>query len=345
MKILKLVKKNKVISLFILMLIIGFAYYFWLHRKPRTDNAFVVANIRPVSSLVSGHITDIYVTNNQKVKKGDKLFTVYKKPYELAVRSMENQLLAEQYNSNALKEQIKQGKLQIKVAKSEYENALYLANQADTLYKTRSVSQKEAEKLDKVRDEAKAKLDIAVSGLTINEQLYNRSIATCNDLAARLDDAKVQLELTTIYAQSGGIISNMFITEGTYANKGVALFSFINTDKWWVQANLKETELGNVSEGQKVSIRLWLYPTHKFTGIVDNIGWSVNRQITSAHNALPQVEKENEWFLLPQRFPVQIRLIDHDNEKYPLHVGASATVVVETEASEFIELLWQFGLW
>jgi membrane fusion protein, multidrug efflux system len=345
MRIGKFIAKNKVLSFFILLLIFGFGYYFWLHRHPRTDNAFVVANIRPVSSLVNGHITDIYVVNNQKVKKGDKLFTVYKKPYELTVESFKNQLIAEKYQAAALKEQIKKSKLQIKEAKAEYQNTVYLADQADTLYKTRAVSQKSAEKLDRARDEAKAKLDMAVSTLTIDEQLYNRSVAICSDLAAQFDNAKVNLALTTIYAQSNGLISNMFISKGTYANNGVPLFSFIDTEHWWVQANLKETEIGNVKSGQKVNIRLWLYPRHLIKGVVDNIGWNVDRQLTASKNALPLVKKENEWFLLPQRFPVQIKITDHDNETYPLHVGASATVTVETGASEFIELFWQFGLW
>ena len=306
-----------------------------LHRHPRTDNAFIVANIRPVSSLVSGHITDIHVVNNQKVKKGDKLFTVYKKPYELTVESYRNQLIAEKYQSAALKEQIKKSKLQIKEAKAEYQNAAYLADQADELYKTRAVSQKHAEQLDRAKDETKAELDMAISTLTINEQLYNRSIATCNELRAQLDNAKINLDLTTIYAQSDGLISNMFISKGTYAFKGVPFFSFINTDHWWVQANLKETEIGNIRPGQKVNIRLWLYPRHLIKGVVDNIGWSVDRQESSIASGLPKVRKENEWFLLPQRFPVQIKITDHDNEKYPLHVGASATVTVETNASEF----------
>ena len=345
MRIIRFIARNKVMSFFILILVFGFGYYFWLHRHPRTDNAFVVANIRPVSSLVDGHITDIYVVNNQKVEKGDKLFTVYRKPYELTVESLKNQLLSEQYQSKALKEKIKRSKLQVNESKAKYLNAVYLADQADTLYKTHAVSQKHAEQLDRAKDEAKAELDMAMSNLTINEQLFNRSIAICNDLTAQLDSAKVDLALTTTYAQSDGLISNMFVSKGIYANKGMPLFSFIDTEHWWVQANLKETEIGNVRPGQKVKIRLWLYPLHLITGVVDNIGWSVNRQMTAPENALPLVKKENEWFLLPQRFPVQIKITDHDNETYPLHVGASATVTVETGASEFIELFWQFGLW
>jgi len=345
MSLKKFVARNKLVTCFIIILIIGFGYYFFLHIHPRTDNAFVVANVRPVSAFVPGHITDIYVENNQKVKKGDKLLTVYKVPYELAVETLKSQLSASEFNTSALKEQIHKSKLNIKVNKAKYENAEYLSKQAVALYNTRAVSQKSAEQLTRNMDEAKAELDMAVSSLIINEELYKRSLANDKVLRSKLADANVNLSLTTIYAQSDGLISNMFVSVGTYANRGEALFSFIDTNKWWVQANLKETELSNVRKGQTVNVRLWLYPHHEIKGIVGNIGWNVDRQLTSAKTALPIVEKENEWFLLPQRFPVQIELLDHDFVKYPLHVGASATVIVNVSASEFTEMFWQFGLW
>jgi len=82
----KFIARNNVELVLATLVSLGFTYYFYIHREPRTDNAFVVANIRPVSSLVEGHITHLYVLNNQQVKKGDKLFSIYNVPYELAIQ-------------------------------------------------------------------------------------------------------------------------------------------------------------------------------------------------------------------------------------------------------------------
>jgi multidrug resistance efflux pump len=95
-----------------------------------------------------------------------------------------------------------------------------------------------------------------------------------------------------------------------------------------VQANFKETVLRHVKPGMKARITFPMYPGQEFTGTVETLGWNVNRQ-QSARNGLPVVEKENEWFLLPQRFPVQIAL-DQPPPDYPLHVGQSANVQIQT---------------
>lgn len=51
---------------------------------PVTDDAFIVLNSQPVAADVSGYITQMYVKNGQKVKKGDPLFKVFALPYRLA---------------------------------------------------------------------------------------------------------------------------------------------------------------------------------------------------------------------------------------------------------------------
>jgi len=51
--------KNKVFFIAILILFLGCCYYYWLHRKPFTQNAFIVADVRPVTALVPGQITHI----------------------------------------------------------------------------------------------------------------------------------------------------------------------------------------------------------------------------------------------------------------------------------------------
>ena len=56
------------------------------------------------------------------------------------------------------------------------------------------------------------------------------------------------------------------------------------------------------------------------------------------------VRKENEWFLLPQRFPVQIRILDPDR-RLQLHHGASAYVEVDTPSRPVRQFFWELFLW
>ena len=69
----------------------GLLYWFSWHLKPFTQNAFVFADTRPVSALTEGFITEIHVKNNQFVRKGEPLFTVFREPYRLKTAELENE--------------------------------------------------------------------------------------------------------------------------------------------------------------------------------------------------------------------------------------------------------------
>ncbi len=336
------ISKNKTICSFILLLLLGFGWYLWIHRRPYTQNAFVVANVRPVSALVPGYITDIYVNNNQPAKKGAKLFTVFEAPYKLAVDTLQNSLKSAGFQLSMLKEQSKRDAAQIKERDFQFKNAQYKAMQAAELYKTKAVSQKEAENYLRLEQAAAASLQMARAELAMTLESINGAKANIKKIQAELEISKINLSQTTVYARANGIVCNMFTAVGTYVKPGQSLFAFVETDKWWVQANFKETELPNLREGQKADIKLWMYPGKIFNGVVDKIGWGVNRQLTSSDNAMSEVIKENEWFLLPQRFPVQILIVDPDPE-YPLHMGSSAYVSVDVDSEEFRQIIWQIG--
>lgn len=65
--------------------IIGLSYWLYSRQFESTDDAFVEANIVQISPKISAHISKIYVSENQAVKKGDLLI-------ELDARETENKL-------------------------------------------------------------------------------------------------------------------------------------------------------------------------------------------------------------------------------------------------------------
>ena len=322
--------RNGVLVFFALLIAAGFGYYWYLHRKPYTDNAFVVANVRPVSALVPGHITGIYVANNTYVTNGQKLFTVYVRPYELAVEQLSHEVTAKEFGIKVLEAEIVKNAALIEQNEAEYNNAQYMAKRIRILAKEHADPASEAEQYTRKEQAAYARLKMAQSTLGMSTQQLSSSIAEIKALRAQLEQAEIDLAQTTVYAKKSGSICNMHMSVGTMVKPGDPLFAFVETDKWWVQANLKETVLTHVRPGQHAKIKLRIYPDYVFHGIVEEIGWGVNRQLTAPATGLPMVTKENEWFLLPQRFPVQI-LITNDAPHLPLHIGASAYVTIDTD--------------
>ena len=56
----------------------------WEYR-PRTDDATVRANFVGIAPKVNGHIIDLPIRDNQKVERGELLFVVDPRPYEIAL--------------------------------------------------------------------------------------------------------------------------------------------------------------------------------------------------------------------------------------------------------------------
>ena len=188
---------------------------------------------------------------------------------------------------------------------------------------------------------------LSVKELLANYQqkdLLQQNAAEFQSLKANLDRAKIkekqsqlavevakaQLAATKVYAVENGVVSNLFLAKGTLIHAYQTLFSFIDTNQWWVQANFKETDLANVKKGDKAIIRLRMYLGAKiYQGMVEDTNWAVGRRAADSADLLQSVPQENQWLLLPQRFPVLIK-IDKPDPKFPLHVGASAYVTIET---------------
>ena len=325
----RFIKKNIFLILFVFIFILFGLYYCWINRKPYTTNAFVVANIRPVSALADGPITKIYVNNNQTVKKGDPLFTVFTVPYELAVQTASQAVVAAAYEIKAIQEDIKMNQATVKQQQAEEKYAQYRSTVQDDLEVEQMTSVVKVKQLQKQAEVEKAALAAAQAALAGSMQRMQQALANKQSLETDLRLKQLRLKQTTVYAQNDGIVCNLFLAEGRNVAEGQELFAFVDTGSWWIQANLKETVLTHVQPGMKATISFPMYPGQVVTGTVQQRGWNVNRQQT-AHNSLPVVEKENEWFLLPQRFPVQIAL-GRLSTNHLLHVGMSANVQIETD--------------
>jgi membrane fusion protein, multidrug efflux system len=334
----KFFKRNIVLSITLIIVIIIIGYSFWINRKPFTQNAFVEANVRVVSAYVPGYITDIYVKNNEIVRKNTKLLTVFQEPYKLTLQQLNKDLERAKYNAEALLLAINIAKFKVKQIELKYKNSKYLSDQAESLDNV--LAQKTVTTDLATTNEASQSLKIAKEELTIKELEHKQAIAHIQSLEAQGAKAALNLKLTTVYSETSGIVNNMHLSVGTYVQPGSPLFAFIDNSAWWVQANFSETQLSQVKKGMKAKIWLWQYPGVAFKGVVADTNWGVNRNIGSQATGMSEVQKENQWFMLPQRFPVQILITDIP-KGYKLHSGGSAYVQIETSAHPIRQIFWR----
>ena len=145
---------------------------------------------------------------------------------------------------------------------------------------------------------------------------------------AEVSNLKLQLSYTNITAPSSGYINNLNLRQGDTVAAFQPVFALVDDEHWWVAANFKETDLERIKVGQPATIILDMYPKHLYQGKVTSISTGSG----SAFALLPAENASGNWVKVTQRFPVWVSI--ENSKPYPLRIGASATVKINTTQSE-----------
>lgn len=337
---------KKYLPVIVLAGILLFCAVYWLcwHLKPFTGNAFVFANSRPVSPWTAGYITEIYVKNNQFVKKGTPLFSVFAPPYLLKAKELEHEKERLEAQLKSCEAKRLRSLEEVKTFRADVEKFQYLYTKGREMFKAAAISE------DYIVDQ-KRNLNVSFAGLAAAEHNAESLQYDCAALRAQIKRTEAALELekiwceqNTVTALSDGYVVNMTVSPGGYYKPGDVLFAFIDSSEWYIQANFKESELSEITPGTRARIWLRQYPGREYPGEVCGIGWGAERRLTAPHTGVAEVKKENEWFMLPQRYPVQIRILDPDKHLH-LHFGASAYVELDIPSRPFRQFFWELFLW
>jgi len=136
-------------------------------------------------------------------------------------------------------------------------------------------------------------------------------------LEAEVEQAKLNLQYTKIYAPQSGKIAARSVEKGNYVNIGQPLMNIV-PEQVWVVANFKEIQLTHMKEGQSVRIKVDTYPGKRFKGHVESI-----QRATGAKSSLfPPENAVGSYVKIVQRVPVKI-LFDEDISGYNIVPGMS----------------------
>ncbi|VEB38898.1 hemolysin D [Legionella sainthelensi] len=324
-------RKLKPYTVVLSLVLLAVLYYFFSFLIPFTNNAFVVANVRPVAAIVSGYITDLYVENEQYVHKGQPLFTVFQEPYKLTYNRLIEEVHTAKVDLQSLQHQLEKDKQLLIQYVQEYKriHLNYLRNKA--VLKSGAISEINVKDLHYDDRGSFAKVNMQKQQISVDEKNIQSLQHKIKALIYKMRYAKVNLEQTTVYAQSNGRIQNMYLSLGAPIEINKPIFSFVDTDNFYIQANFTEIDLRMVKTGAKVYILPRMYfATKLYHGTVVSRAWAANRQMTNPKTQLQTVTNDtNNWILLPQRFPVQIKIDDYDAKHYPLPIGATCYVIIK----------------
>jgi len=94
-------------------------------------------------------------------------------------------------------------------------------------------------------------------------------------LLAGLTDWLVKLGYTKICASVNGEVTNLDMSEGAYASAGQQVMALVDGDSYWVAGYFKETQLRNISTGDRATISLMGNEDLPIKGTVRSVGWGI----------------------------------------------------------------------
>ena len=313
--------------------LVGVYIYAESGRYVTTENAYIKSNVIAISSDVSGRVEWVGVDDSTLVRQDQILFRLDQRPFAIALDRSEAEL--------------DMVRTQIKHLRTDYHEAVaQVAEEEERVnFLTRQLARQKQLKDRKLASEQA--YDVAAHDLSLAErrvhvlrQRVRRALQSLDGnpdmevekharfqrARAERDQAAIALANTTIEAPTDGFVSNMKLQAGEYVEEGQAVFSIIEHGKVWVEANLKETQLTHVLEGQLASITVDAYPGVRWPATVAAIAPATGAEFS----VLPPQNATGNWVKVVQRIPVLLD-VEQPPEGNPLRAGMTVTVSIDTE--------------
>ncbi len=322
-----------VLMLSVPLLLIGGAlfYYHSTEHLISTDNAYVQQDKVSVSAQVTGEIADVMVRENQQVKAGDLLFRIDPEPYRIAIAQADAAIAAAQVRVIGMETELATTGVDIGGAREdvgfyeqEYRRQSELMERGFT---TRARLQTAQHALADARsrlgtaeaEAAKARAALATAPVApgVNPAL----------LGAQAQRRKAMLDLsrTEVRAPVGGTVSQADRLQlGQMMTSGLPALTIVVSERSWIEANFKETDLAQMRLGQPAKLSFDAYPDVELKGHIASIGAGTG----SEFSVLPAQNANGNWVKVTQRVPVRIAI--DAKSKRPLIAGLSTHVSIDT---------------
>jgi membrane fusion protein (multidrug efflux system) len=316
----------------LILALIGAYYYATGGRYVTSENAYVKADKIAISTDISGRVVKVNVQENQIVKEGEILFELDREPFQIAMNRAEAEFHKTRNDVGSMRELYQTKSEELKVADSDKAFFQQEFDRRGGLMKRGMVNSDRFDsagrnleavrnRSDNIRAEL-GRLTTRLGGAPEVETDRNPEVLTA---LARYNDAKLNLSHTVIRAPADGIVTKNDLQAGEYVTAGRPIFSIVAVKDIWIEANLKETELTYVKEGQSATITVDAYPDAEWKARVSSIAPATGAEFS----ILPPQNATGNWVKVVQRIPVRLQVLTTDSGP-PLRAGMSVIVTIDT---------------
>jgi len=321
-------------------------YQRWTHVY--IDDARIDGEVITISSRVSGWVTELPVIEGDVVKQGQLLAQIDDRDSVLKLealaaklKALENQAAVIQaqtgvvdqetlgrYQSEtnrlaAAEAQVASLAVQLKQSEHDYRRARDLAEakwlSPQAMERARSSYEQVKEDHRKALAEVAAvRGTLAAAGgsrrqLRVMERQLIVLERQADELRAEIKRQQIDIADRRITSPADGRVVMTFVRRGEHVAVGQRILMFHNPDDIWVEANVKETDVGRIRVGMKADIRVDAYPGKVFEGKVFRIGQAA----TNKFALLPDPNPSGNFTKITQRLPVRILLGEKNPDLRP----------------------------
>lgn len=308
------------LALIVMMAIGAGIAVLWLliwSKQESTDNAYVAGHQVLVSARTPGTVRAVHVEDTDSVQRGQLLVELDGDDAAVGLERARANLLSAVGQARQQKALIATRAAELRAAQADFQRRA-------PLRESRALS-------PEVLQHAKDRVDLAREGVASAKALWIEGGISVQPgvSAARAAyiDAALNVARIRVTAPTPGVVVQRTAQVGQQAEPGLPLLRLVPLDGLWIDANFKETQLTNVRIGQPAEVTIDLYGTGtRFKGHV--AGFSAGTG--SAFAVLPPQNAAGNWVKVVQRVPVRIVLDPDQIRDYPLRLGLSVRVRIDT---------------
>lgn len=286
-----------------------------------TDNAYVKSDVTFISSKVAGYVTRLAVENDQKVVAGQLLIQIDPIDYQSGLADADAAVAQQQAAIANIAAQQRLQDAQIHVADAGVvaasatvakTNAEYV--RSDALIGEGAVSRQlfESAEAEKVRataafSQSRSQAELARKQKLVLAAQTRSAQAQLEGAKARRVRAKADLDRTQVVAPREGRIAARNVRLGEFVNPGTRLMAVTPTKGMWIEANLRETQLGRIHIGDRVQLRIDALPDVRLCGMVEGYQGASGSEFA----VIPPDNATGNFTKIVRRFTVRILLDEH----------------------------------
>lgn len=334
-------------ALILLMLILGsLIWYFAADRlTPYTSQARVQAFVVPVAAEVAGKVLQVHINNNDDVARGQSLFDIDPSQYQIALDRSRADYESVRRTVVAAAAGVEAAQASLRAAEANRIKAEKNATRQERLHQEdpgaismRRLEISQASRVEALSREKAAEADLRRAQEAAGESGDNN--AQLLSARAAIEKAELDLGRTRVVAPVRGMVTDLRIDAGQYAQAGAPLMTLIAIRDLWISAEMTENNLGNIEPGDEVAIVLDVMPGQVWRGRVRSIGSGVSTGQATQPGTLPTIQNSRDWLRQVQCFPVVVEFDPAEIEHLRgVRVGGQAEVLVYTGDHGLMNLL------